>query len=59
MQIKRLAGYDVNINEATHEELIKLTSEICYKSKQDLYTLLSEAESVARENCCRKHGDKM
>ena len=44
MQVKRLAGYDVNVNEATHDELIKLTSEICHKSKEDLYTLLSEAE---------------
>ena len=38
-----LTKFDVDVNDATHEELIKLTSQICNKSVNELDKLFSEA----------------
>jgi len=54
VQVKRLTGYDVNVNEATHEDLIKLTSEIYHKSKGELHKLLSEAEKHGKEELLKE-----
>ena len=44
--MRRLDIYDVNVDDATNEELLTLTSQICCKSKIELQTLLAEAEKL-------------
>ena len=43
IQIKCLPEYDVDVNIITHEELMKLASQICSKSVNELNNLVTEA----------------
>ena len=46
--------YDVNVDDATNEELLTLTSRICCKSKFELQTLLAEAEKSGKDSLLKE-----
>ena len=50
----RLDIYDVNVDDATNEELQTLTSQICCKSKVELQTLLAEAEKTGKDSLLKE-----
>ena len=52
--MQRLDIYDVNVDDATNEELLTLTSQICCKSKVELQTLLAEAEKSGKDSLLKE-----
>ena len=46
--------YDVNVDDATNEELLTLTSQICCKFKFELQTLLAEAEKSGKDSLLKE-----
>ena len=52
--MKRLTIYDVNVDDATNEELLTLTSQISHKSRGKLEKLLAEAEKSGKDGILKK-----
>lgn len=52
--MKQLGIYDVDVDDATNDELLTLTSQICSKSKSELQRLLAEAEKLGKDGVLKE-----
>ena len=48
-----MTAYNVDVNDATQQELLALTSKICGQSRKELEKLMAEAQRHGREEQLR------